>query len=313
MTGFAFLKGNRSLEIYISKAKFIRKKYIREVVNLIEESDVIIFEGPWQFPVFRQYLKGKKVVYNAHNVESLLRIGNIWENYVKDLENELVSNCDLVITMSDEDREKYIELYSIKENKIKAIPEGYEVSPIDWNGAESNEIIFIASAYEPNVRAAELVLKSADELPELQFNIMGSVCSVLKHRKIPKNVTLLGLVDESIKYQELSNSILALNPVITGSGQNVKMIDYVSSGVPVIASEVGTRGFDVTIKNRFFVTETSKLTDGIKKAISDREVLKSISNFYIEYAKNNSYEVTENLAYDTLNKILDVNHTDHDN
>lgn len=307
MTGFAFLKGNRSFEIYISRARFMRKKYIHQVASLIDQSDVVIFEGPWQFPVFRQYLKGKKIVYDAHNVEYVLRKGNIWENYVRELENDLLSNCDLVITVSEDDRDKIIDLYGLESDKIKAIPEGYITSPLDWKGAESDSIIFIGSAYEPNVRAAELVLKTAESLPQLHFNIMGSVCSVLRRTKVPKNVTLLGMVDESTKYQVLSNSVLALNPVTIGSGRNVKMIDYVSSGVPVVTTEVGARGFESIIKNKFYITDTDKLTDTIKRAISDRADLKSISNFYIEYAKNNGYEVTEKMTYESISRLLDVN------
>ena len=305
MTGIAFLRGNRTFEIYISKARFMRRKYVRKVSRLIDTAEVVIFEGPWQYPVFKPYLKGKKIVYNAHNVESVLRKDNIWKDYVKNLENDLLQVSDLVVTMSEEDRKEFIGLYGLDEKKVRAIPEGFEISPLKWKGSESNSIVFMASAYEPNIRAAEIVLKAAEFLPNLQFKIIGSVCGVLKRRKIPKNVNLLGLVDESVKYQELSNAVLALNPVKVGSGQNIKMIDYISSGVPVVTSEVGARGFDDTLKNKFFVTDIMNLTDTISEALTDRSALVSISDFFNNYSQSNSYEITEKCAYETIKGLLE--------
>ena len=39
---------------------------------------------------------------------------------------------------------------------------------------------------------------------------------------------------------------VALNPMFSGSGSNLKMLDYTASGVPVLTTPFGNRGLDFT-------------------------------------------------------------------
>ena len=73
---------------------------------------------------------------------------------------------------------------------------------------------------------------------------MGSQCLYFQNKKIPSNVGLLGLVSEEEKNRVFSVVDFALNPMLSGSGTNLKMFDYMSAGIPVITTEFGTRGID---------------------------------------------------------------------
>ena len=59
LTGLAFIKGNRSLEILISRGKYLRKNYVNRLKELIKSSEIIIFEGPWQYPLVKRDLHDK--------------------------------------------------------------------------------------------------------------------------------------------------------------------------------------------------------------------------------------------------------------
>ena len=43
----------------------------------------------------------------------------------------------------------------------------------------------------------------------------------------------------------LETADVAVNPMLTGSGTNLKMLDYMAAGIPVITTRVGARGLDI--------------------------------------------------------------------
>lgn len=296
MTGVAFLKKGRNFEIYLSKGKLLRRKYLKDLKKSIHSSSIIVFEGPWQYRLQSDYLKDKVVVYDAHNVESILRKNDQWESYTFDLEEELVKRADHVITVSQEDADQIHRIYGKELEEITPISEGYVIPKKTWNGIGDNNIIFIGSAYLPNILAAQHILKMAESLPEFTFRIIGSVCNSLKRSTFTDNVKLLGILNEDKKEAELCNSLFALNPVESGSGRNVKMIDYISHGIPIITTEIGSRGFELELKKNFFVEELNAFPDTIRKYASDRKKLENMSKEMIEFALTQNYDTTKKAA-----------------
>ena len=303
MTGMAFLKGNRSLEIYISKGKWVRKKYLNTLFKAVEDSDIIIFEGPWQYYLVMDQLNDKIVVYDAHNVEALLRKGNIWEEYTSKLEAALVQRSDRIITVSEEDGHLLQQLYGKSSDEIYCIPEGFEKPSCTWEGIGSREIVFIGSAYLPNQQAAENVIELARQLPDFTFKIVGSVSSSIKKRGLPENVRLLGILDEKSKEKEICKSFLALNPVTMGSGRNLKMIDYISHGVPVITTEIGSRGFSQEIKGLLLIRDLEGFGNTIKECANNAETFKTISRKMRQYAMENGYDLTRSRAVSLIKSL----------
>jgi glycosyltransferase involved in cell wall biosynthesis len=273
-TVYSLLKGNRFLEIAISKGIFLRKKYINDVKSLISQADIVIFEGPWQYNLFQSYLKGKFVVYDAHNVESLLRLGNKYHDYTVDLEKRLVQESQLLISVSQSDMKYFNEKFNCKNSCL--VTHILENKTYEWKGEESNHIIFIGSIYQPNVEAVEFIISMAVEFPDFQFDIVGNIN---KHgfAHTPKNVVFHGLVNDQEKNQLLQNSCIALNPIFSGGGRNVKMVDYIMHGVPVISTELGIRGFEnYNLSGSIIIAQSKSFKDAIKKVTENRELLKAM-------------------------------------
>lgn len=304
MTLITFIKKGRLFEIFVSKGKLLRKKYIRTVKGKISESMVIIFEGPWQYRLFKDELVGKLVIYDAHNVEFLLRNTDPWENYTEEIESDLIKRADLTITVTEEDKKQFIEHFNVPLEKITCIPEGYNSSEKTWNGIKNNDVVFIGSAYLPNIRAFEYILKMAQKLPEYNFKIIGSVCDAVKKRNLPKNVKLLGLLKENDKELEISNALVAINPVEQGSGRNLKMNDYISHGIPIVTTEIGSRGFDEEVKNLFFITSVEKFPEVISSLKNLQTLLHMNSNKMLAYAEKYSYLETEKSAYKAILNLV---------
>ena len=62
LTGMSILKGNRSLEIFISQNKYLRKKYVKDLRNKVINSDIVMFEGIWEYPLVKDILDNKIVI-----------------------------------------------------------------------------------------------------------------------------------------------------------------------------------------------------------------------------------------------------------
>lgn len=292
LTVSAFLKGDRSFEIYLAKGKYLRSKYKRKLLTSISKSEIVIFEGPWQYPLVKDQLRGKIVIYDAHNVETVLRGKNRWKDYVRMLESDLCERADVIITVSSQDSQNFVEMFNVDSSKVVTIPEGFEEVSRFWKYEGSKEVVFIGSAYLPNVQAARNVIDIAKKLPEFKFKLMGSVCNVLKKREVPGNVALLGVVDEEHKTEEMVNSLLAVNPVEMGSGRNLKMNDYISHGVPILTTPIGIRGFEDELRKYFFVEPIDRFAERIREISHDNDRLMEISRYFVSYSNKHSYKFT---------------------
>ncbi|MGC9176390.1 MAG: glycosyltransferase [Thermoplasmata archaeon] len=285
LTALSVIKGNRSFEIFISQKKFLRKKFIKRSRELINVSDIIVFEGPWLYPLFKNDLKNKFVVYDAHNIEYLLRKNNIYEEYVKSIEGELAKRADVIFTVTKEDYENLMKLYNIYD-KIYLIPHVLPIKEYEWRGSLSKDLVFIGSLYEPNIIALKKIEYMAEKLVDFNFHIIGNINKYPGKRKL-KNIIYHGMVNENKKDEILNNSLLALNPVTIGSGRNVKMFDYLSHGLPVVSTKIGARGFDENeIKNFVFIEEIENFEKRILELSTKRKVVENASREAYNYAKN---------------------------
>lgn len=79
---------------------------------------------------------------------------------------------------------------------------------------------------------------------------------------MPENVGMLGLVSEEEKNRVFSIVDFALNPMMSGSGTNLKMFDYMSAGIPIITTEFGTRGIED--KQHFIISETDEMYKAVQ-------------------------------------------------
>lgn len=240
LTGMSILKGNRSLEIFISQNKYLRKKYVKDLRNKVINSDIIMFEGIWEYPLVKDILDNKIVIYDAHNVEYLLRKNNVYKDICYRIENEILHRANIVLSVTNEDISNIIKIYDINKEKIYYIPHIIKISNNKWNGLNSNHIVFIGSMYKPNIEALNYIIKLANKLPNFIFDIIGNI-KIFK-TKIPKNVIFHKTVTNEEKDNIMNNCFLAINPVINGSGRNLKMIDYLAHELPIISTPIGIRG-----------------------------------------------------------------------
>lgn len=277
LTAWSLIKGNRSLEIYISRGTQLRKKYLERMKNLVVSSDVIIFEGPWQYQLIKDILSDKLIIYDAHNIEYLLREGNKYQDDCKKVEGDLLSRADIVFSVTKKDIEQFKQIYGINLEKIYFLPLEMGQSKIEWSGETSKNIVFIGSIYSPNNKALNHIVELANQYPQFTFEIIGSVKPTKKSKL--KNLIYHGVVENSIKDEIMSRCFLALNPVTEGGGRNLKMIDYLAHGLPILSTPIGVRGFeDYNIKDAIIESDIDRFGEIIEKLSEDREKIKEMSD-----------------------------------
>lgn len=276
VTFISLLRGNRVLEIYISMGKYLRKRYVNRLRELVNLSDIIIFEGPWQYNLVKDIIAQKFVVYDAHNVEYSLREGNKFQAKCRIIEGDLLDRADLVLAVTKRDAKTFRETYNVSESKLYFSPHVLHVSEVEWKGSQSNHIVFIGSIYSPNNSALVEIYNLAKMFPEYTFDIIGSAKS--SRRLKLKNIIHHGIVDEETKDKIMSNSFIAINPVLEGSGRNLKMMDYLAHGLPILSTQIGIRGFEeYDLSGIVNIIDIEKFGEAIKVMSSDREKLRVMS------------------------------------
>lgn len=130
------------------------------------------------------------------------------------------------------------------------------------------DVVFLGSAHSPNVDAAHFIVKRlAPKCPDVRFHLLGSVCSAVL--QVPTNVKLWGVVDEVRKSAVMQSCVLALNPMSTGSGSNVKLADYLANGLFTISTDFGQRGYPDSVKEHVNTVPLEKFPEAIRRMIDE--------------------------------------------
>ena len=233
--------------------------------TMLDEADVVLSREPWQTPYVLDHMDDDTpVVLSSHNVETE-RFGDIdqpvfeewFEGRVESLERQSVEESDAIVCTSDRDADVYRDRYepggpifvapngTYEENIRKHKPDARRVKRIRSKydiPQEATVCLFMGSNYKPNVEAAEAVVEMAREFDDdTQFMVMGSVGDAIAGSNEPENLTITGYVEDGFE-AHFDASDIALNPMESGGGTNIKLIDYFARSVPVISTPFGVRG-----------------------------------------------------------------------
>jgi glycosyltransferase involved in cell wall biosynthesis len=232
--------------------------YHRAYLRLYPQADVIIHESPYMLEYDLLFgLDQKPRVYNSYNVETSL-VEQVWRGeqaaryvrHIRSLERRLVSGCDLCFAVSEEERIEFVECFGADPAKVAIAPNG--IHPGEYarrTGRSATDerpsALFFGSFHPPNVEAAAYILDElAIQCPGIDFVIAGSCMAGHCASPLP-NVRVLGRVNDAVKQQLLSTTDVAINPMFSGSGTNLKVLEFLSAGIPLVSTPTGARGLDL--------------------------------------------------------------------
>ncbi|MFZ5592645.1 MAG: glycosyltransferase [Bacillota bacterium] len=261
----------------------LHQAYLEEYDN----ADVIIHDSPFtiEYDLFAG-IDGKARIYNAYNCETQLyrqlhpdEKSRPIHEIVRLAELRMLEQADLVLYCNEEDLAVFREMALNARFNALFAPNGLmprRVSKKDA-GKESGSftVVFMGSNHPPNVHAAKFIVHTlAPQLPEVTFAIIGSC---LQDGSYPPNVRRYGVVNDELKEQLLSHADLALNPVVEGSGSNVKVLDYFSYKLPVLSSPFGMRGIQAEAGTEYLEATLDQFVDVIRSVMNKPQYLAEIA------------------------------------
>ena len=273
------------------------QEYVNVILYEAKKADVVVLSHPWLYPIIKNSInfKNKILIYDSQNCEAILRedilgattFAKCISHMVKFVEKELCEESNLILSCSEEDKHLFEKLYSIDPGKIEVYPNGVatdRIKPVDDCVRTDNKKVlnidkktamFIGSSYLPNIEAAEYIINTLSrQCPEIVFLIVGGVGEKLD-KKNQKNVKIYGSVSEEDKEKIFAASDIAINPILHGSGTNIKMFDYLAAGIPTISTPVGARGIDND--GSFIVCDLANFPSEIRRLLQDNEQYEKLS------------------------------------
>jgi glycosyltransferase involved in cell wall biosynthesis len=252
--------------VWQSKAlKLSAPRWLYEQIHL---ADLVQVESPWQFEwAYQQVGEKKPIVLTSQNVEidlysadkilALAPIAHLLMGELKRLENFAVQHASLILTMSDDDSARLSDHYGISPDKCVVIANGTDATeftpPTDLMREQRKKefgligkkvVVFSGSMHRPNIEAVEKIVDWAQAWPDqdICFLIVGKVSRLFSHVTHP-NIRFTGGVERVRPYLEAAD--VAINPMLSGSGTNLKQLEFMAMGLPTLATPIGGRGIPI--------------------------------------------------------------------
>ena len=283
-------QGSGVPQVYASRYLAWSKPQV--IIEKVRECDLIQVQFPWQVGYMARINEMRKpLVCVAHNVEARL-----WERFESNCrkssyrswvrkeilrqEREAMELVDAVIAVSETDREGLIELYGVEDRKVSIIPWGVDVNKYHYYSIDEKVrakellgmsgkkvVVFSGSLYEPNVEAVRFILDMAGEFgSDTLFLIVGRVGEAFTGESVP-NVQFTGFVDDPVKYFAAAD--VGINPMQSGGGMHLKMLEYLSSGLPTVTTALGARGFRRPWEDYIMISDLKGFTGAVRSMLED--------------------------------------------
>ncbi len=272
----------------------------------VSRSNVVVLEQPFLSSLMSDL--GVPFIYDSQNAEhqlkaDLLPIGKTRDRLlvaVRVQEGFAYRESAAVMVCTDGDGDVLERQYGPTFRTSTTIPNGHSVSKTTWiSGAKRRQrsirlthelsriiqisgttsprgclytAVFVGSNHPPNVAAARAIIELARAMPYIYFALVGGhVDSLRAEQSIPVNVGLIGMVSDADLKAILSSCSIALNPVETGSGTNLKIIEYLSYGIPTVTTPDGARGLGLVDDQHVVVAPLVRFESSIHSLLTDHQ------------------------------------------
>lgn len=236
--------------------------FILRALRVMLKCHLVQIEQPWAGGLLIPFLikfSRKPFVVDSHDVFQSFKTKRTWLRKMLEIFIERIAYryADIILTVSEKEKEVLIE-YGVSKNKIAVIPNGVDtevfVPSHDKNSIlkdfpEGFKILFVGNMeYWPNQEASKLIEtqiapRILEKIDKVIFFMVGRVPPGLGHVSSSSNLIFTGPVDDVRNY--LSNSDVAIAPLLHGSGTRLKILEYFSCALPVVSTTIGVEGLDV--------------------------------------------------------------------
>ncbi len=238
-----------------------------ELTDQLQRASAVVLSHPFLVDALPPELE-LPLVYDAHNVEADLkrtmlngRLGRDWFlQRVVHAEHDALRCADLVTGCSSDDLDRLAAAHNIEIRSSAVVPNPVDPSLVarrteherlvararflsDHSMTDDGRplVLFIGSNHEPNRAALSGLLELAAGRPDLHIVVAGSIALSAADQA---HLTAAGRFPGRDHRRLLAMSDVVINPVTSGSGTSLKVIDACAVGVPIVSTPAGARGID---------------------------------------------------------------------
>lgn len=246
---------------------------VKEIVAN-ENIDIVVCEYPFYSKAFACVPDVLKII-DMHDVfadryKEFLRNGKKpapWYSVSPAGEKKAISRADIVLAIQEGDAAVFRSY-----GRTNVLTLSYAPIPgnkIKRDKASKLKICFLGTGNTFNKSALECYLRSIH--PPLltvgidyELIVIGDVCETFRNHEIEGNIRLLGRVDDL--EQELSQCDALVNPLSSGTGLPIKVLDALACGLHVLATTAGARGLPIrdSLSAVRICNETQEWVDAIQ-------------------------------------------------
>lgn len=288
--------GDATVDVTIPVLMKASPRYRELIRGFIPHADILICAHPWMMP-FLPARGALPRVYDSQNCEAALKgpmlsrtIAGRWlAQRVERTERLAVTGTDLTLACSDADAAQFTRRYGIGDGRLAVIPNGVDCRRIRPGAQAGKEAlraklgldskplaVFVASQYGPNNDATDwLIQEFAPRAPGLTVGIVGGAGPAWTERNpgraAPANVHIFGTVEPDMLPQIYAAADMGLNPMLHGSGTNIKMLDYMAAGLAIVTTDVGARGIEGRPGEHFILTDRDGFARDVDALVGSSE------------------------------------------
>jgi glycosyltransferase involved in cell wall biosynthesis len=276
-------------------------EYLQRLRDAGDGAEAGVLVHPYLHPALAEALPGLRTVYDAQDVAVLLKAAVLPQSETglrllaetREVEAAVVRSAALVAACSADDARALREQHGGEPGRFAVVPNGVDAGATAFVGGERrrrrrhrwleraaratggtpprHSALFMGSWHPPNIDAAHRVVAAAERLPEVAFLMVGSHCTALEGEALPDNVVLCGELPDALKRSLLWSADLGLNPMVRGSGTNLKLVEYFAAGLPVVSTPLGARGVEVRAGEHLWIAPAEELAPAVGRALRRSE------------------------------------------
>lgn len=295
-------------------AKIYSEKIVDTITKKIQKisPDIIYLESIFVFDLVdwsRISRKNIKIVQVVHNNEIAFFNATMkrWPTFLADIERQRISNyeeniakfVDYNLCISPND----LSYYENFAPNVKFVPPHMPLPSKKWKPNKNKYIFFAAPlSFMPNYEGLIWFLENVfcefiKSNEQYILKLTGKISEEIKKKFVKfKNIEFTGYLSNEELEELMICSSFTVIPIFSGSGVNIKLLQAMSYGVPIITtphSASGVIAYDRS-KQPFLVTDDAKCFVYYMNLLTDESKQKSFSHEARELFSNN-YACEKNL------------------
>jgi polysaccharide biosynthesis protein PslH len=231
-----------------------RRCWTRQLARCNQGVEVVLVEYAFVSRAFEAFPQARRRLLDTHDsfVDRHLRYARkglkrgFWFSLRRRDENRGLRRAHTVLAIQEEEARLFAQQLAqdglARNPGIVVVSHVLDLDHPVTDYSRGNTAVFVGSNSGPNryslgIFLTQVLPRVVREMPDFELKVVGRICDWLPDTP---HVAKLGFVGDMKAV--LDQAPLSLNPVMLGSGINIKLLEAMAAAVPTISTQTGVRG-----------------------------------------------------------------------